>query len=68
VALLEVVTAVGFAWLLLDELPRAVQLLGGLLIIAGVVTVKLGEPARPSSIPPLEVPDSPSDTQPALPR
>jgi drug/metabolite transporter (DMT)-like permease len=43
VALLEVVAGVGFAWLLLHELPRAVQLLGGLLILAGVVTVKLGE-------------------------
>jgi drug/metabolite transporter (DMT)-like permease len=43
VALLEVLAGVGFAWLLLDELPRAVQLLGGLLILAGVVAVKLGE-------------------------
>ena len=43
VALLEVVAAVGFAWLLLGELPRAVQLLGGVLILAGVVVVKLGE-------------------------
>jgi drug/metabolite transporter (DMT)-like permease len=43
VALLEVVAAVGFAWLLLDELPRPVQLLGGVLILAGVVGVKLGE-------------------------
>lgn len=43
VALLEVVASVGFAWLLLDELPRAVQLVGGLLILAGVVLVKLGE-------------------------
>ena len=32
------------AWLLLGELPRAVQLLGGVLILAGVVAVKLGEP------------------------
>jgi drug/metabolite transporter (DMT)-like permease len=45
VALLEVVAAVVFAWLLLGELPRAVQLLGGLLILAGVVAVKLGERA-----------------------
>jgi drug/metabolite transporter (DMT)-like permease len=45
VALLEVVAGVLFAWLLLDELPRAVQLLGGLLILAGVVAVKLGERA-----------------------
>ena len=40
---LEVVAGVLFAWLLLDELPRAIQLLGGLLILAGVVGVKLGE-------------------------
>jgi drug/metabolite transporter (DMT)-like permease len=43
VALLEVLAGVGWAWLLLDELPGAVQLLGGLLILAGVVAVKLGE-------------------------
>jgi drug/metabolite transporter (DMT)-like permease len=43
VALIEVLAAVLFAWLLLDELPRTVQLLGGLLILAGVVFVKLGE-------------------------
>lgn len=45
VALLEVVAAVGFAWLLLGELPAPVQLVGGAVILAGVVTVKLGEPA-----------------------
>ncbi|HWT94641.1 MAG TPA: DMT family transporter [Solirubrobacteraceae bacterium] len=45
VALLEVVAAVLFAWLLLDQLPAAVQLAGGVLIVAGVVLVKLGEPA-----------------------
>ena len=43
VALLEVVASVGWAWLLLDELPGTVQLLGGLLILAGVVAVKAGE-------------------------
>jgi drug/metabolite transporter (DMT)-like permease len=43
VGLLEVVAAVGFAWLLLGELPRAVQLLGGLVIMAGVLAVRLGE-------------------------
>jgi len=32
-----------FAWVLLDELPRLVQLLGGVLVLAGVVVVKLGE-------------------------
>ncbi len=43
VALLEVLFALVFAWLLLDELPRQVQVLGGALILAGVVVVKLGE-------------------------
>jgi drug/metabolite transporter (DMT)-like permease len=43
VGLLEVVAAVGFAWLLLGELPGPVQLVGGLVIMAGVVGVRLGE-------------------------
>ena len=53
VALLEVVAAVVFAWLLLDELPRGIQLVGGLLILVGVVVVKVGEKAtvRPEPIP-----------------
>ncbi|MEJ7833006.1 MAG: EamA family transporter [Nocardioides sp.] len=53
VALTEVVAGVAWAWLLLDELPRAIQLVGGLLILAGVVTVKLGERdvVRPEPVP-----------------
>ncbi|MCM0619151.1 EamA family transporter [Nocardioides bruguierae] len=43
VSLTEVLTAVVFAWLLLAELPGLVQLLGGVLVLAGVVAVKLGE-------------------------
>lgn len=43
VALSEVLSGVLWAWVLLDELPRPVQLLGGVLILAGVVAVKLGE-------------------------
>ena len=43
VALTEVLAGVVWAWLLLAELPRPVQLLGGVLILAGVVAVKLGE-------------------------
>ena len=43
VALLEVVAAVGFAWLLLHELPGWIQLAGGLLVLVGVVGVKAGE-------------------------
>lgn len=44
VGLGEAIASVVFAWLLLDESPRAIQLLGGALILAGVVFVKLGEP------------------------
>src|SRR6478609_807822 len=43
VALLEVLFALVFAWILLGELPRTVQVAGGVLILAGVVVVKLGE-------------------------
>ncbi|MGN6299828.1 MAG: EamA family transporter, partial [Angustibacter sp.] len=46
VALLEVLAGVGFAWALLGELPRVVQLVGGLLVLAGVVAVRLGERRR----------------------
>ena len=42
-ALTEVLASVLWAWVLLDELPRTIQLLGGLLILVGVVGVKLGE-------------------------
>lgn len=44
VALNEVLFALAFAWLVLGEVPRAVQFVGGALILAGVVLVKLGEP------------------------
>jgi drug/metabolite transporter (DMT)-like permease len=42
-ALLEVLFAVVFAWLLLGQLPRSVQLIGGVFVLAGVILVKLGE-------------------------
>jgi drug/metabolite transporter (DMT)-like permease len=42
--LLEVLFSVVFAWALLGELPRAIQLLGGLLVLAGVIVVRAGEP------------------------
>lgn len=45
VALLEVLFALVFSALLLAEVPGPVQLLGGLLVVAGVVAVRLGEPA-----------------------
>ena len=44
IALVEVMAAIVFAWLLLDQVPAALQLLGAALVLAGVVVVKLGEP------------------------
>lgn len=46
VALAEVLFSVIFAWLLLGQLPFAIQLLGGVLIVGGVVLVRLGELRR----------------------
>jgi drug/metabolite transporter (DMT)-like permease len=43
VALLEVVAAVGFAWLLLAQLPGAAQLAGGVLILLGIAVVRAAE-------------------------
>jgi drug/metabolite transporter (DMT)-like permease len=46
ISLFEVISALAFAWLLLGELPKPIQLVGGLLVLAGVVTVRSGEPVR----------------------
>lgn len=43
VALAEVLFAVLFAWVTLGEIPRPVQLLGGLLIVTGVVLVRIAD-------------------------
>ena len=43
VGLSEVLFAILFAWLLLGELPGIVQLAGGVVVVAGVVAVRLGE-------------------------
>lgn len=43
VALSEVVLAVVWAWVLLGQLPGAIQFVGGALVLAGVIAVKLGE-------------------------
>ena len=52
VALAEVIAAMLFGWVLLGQLPGPVQLLGGALVLAGVVIVKLGEPvAEPQAVP-----------------
>jgi drug/metabolite transporter (DMT)-like permease len=49
VGLSEVLFAVLLAWVLLGELPRPVQLLGGLFILAGVAVVR-AEGSRPVRI------------------
>lgn len=54
VALLEVLFALAAAWVVLDEVPRQVQFLGGLLVLVGVVLVKLAE--RPTVTPVSERP------------
>lgn len=43
VGLTEVLFAVLFAWLLLGQLPTVVQLVGGVLIVAGVALVRVDE-------------------------
>lgn len=43
VGLTEVLFAIVFAWLLLDELPGLLQLVGGVALLGGVVAVKVGE-------------------------
>jgi len=49
VGLSEVLFAILFAWLLLGQLPRPVQLVGGALVVAGVVAVRAGELRAPRS-------------------
>ncbi|NJP35689.1 EamA family transporter [Micromonospora thermarum] len=58
VGLTEVMFAVLIAWLVLDELPTLVQLLGGALIVAGVALVRLDEPR--------ETPAATGEQEPAL--
>jgi drug/metabolite transporter (DMT)-like permease len=49
VALSEVLVALVAAWVLLGEVPRWIQVAGGVLILAGVVAVKLSEPRSPAT-------------------
>jgi drug/metabolite transporter (DMT)-like permease len=53
VALFEVLMALVFAWLLLGQLPRGLQMIGGLLVLTGVVVVKLGEASQTTFVEPL---------------
>jgi len=43
VGLTEVLCAVLFAWLLLDELPVPIQLVGGVLIVVGIGCIRAQE-------------------------
>jgi drug/metabolite transporter (DMT)-like permease len=49
VGLTEVLFAVLFAWLFLGQLPTVMQLVGGVLIIAGVTLVRVDEMRAPST-------------------
>jgi drug/metabolite transporter (DMT)-like permease len=57
VGLVEVVFAVLVSWILLDEVPTAIQAVGGALIVAGVVLVRAGEGEDDPAVAP--APDSP---------
>ncbi|MDT4894226.1 MAG: hypothetical protein QOE97_3261 [Pseudonocardiales bacterium] len=50
VGLTEVVFAALFAWLLLGQLPGAVQIAGGVLILAGVTLVRVDELRAPAEL------------------
>ncbi|WP_407938081.1 EamA family transporter [Nakamurella panacisegetis] len=65
VGLTEVLFAVLFAWLLVDQLPTVIQLLGGLLIVGGVAVIRVDELRRSESFPQLT--DEPSPLGPSLP-
>lgn len=58
VSLLEVLAALVAAWAVLGQAPAAIQLAGGVAILAGVVLVKLGEP-DPASGRPADAPTPP---------
>jgi drug/metabolite transporter (DMT)-like permease len=57
VGLTEVLFAVLVAWLVLGELPGAWQLVGGVVILAGIVAVRLGERAGAGTHAPEESPE-----------
>ncbi|MCL2780770.1 MAG: DMT family transporter [Actinomycetia bacterium] len=46
VGLLEVLAAVLFAWALLGQRPTVTQGIGGIVVLAGIVAVRAGEPDR----------------------
>ncbi len=59
VGLSEVLFAILIAWLVLGEQPTFVQVIGGALIVAGVVFVRVGTPATVVPVPSVPVVPSP---------
>lgn len=63
VGLTEVLFAVGFAWLLLGQVPVAVQLVGGVLVVSGIALVRIdelrGAPAVGATVAPAASPAAP---------
>lgn len=66
VALSEVIAAAIIAWLLLAQVPATIQLVGAALVLAGVVVVKLGEPAAVESVSVEPLPLAPDDAVEAM--
>jgi drug/metabolite transporter (DMT)-like permease len=60
VGLTEVMFAVLFAWLFLGELPRPIQLAGGVLIVVGVALVRYDELAAAEDRPVADEPTLPA--------
>lgn len=56
VGMSEVLFAIGFAWLLLGQLPSALQFAGGALILAGVVLVRADELSATAAVRPARAP------------
>ncbi|WP_084039386.1 DMT family transporter [Demequina sp. NBRC 110053] len=67
VALTEVMMATLFAWLLLGQVPVAIQVAGALLVVAGVVVVKLGERPAETVIDSIEQPPATTDSPAPIP-
>lgn len=67
VGLSEVLFALAFAWLLLGEAPAPVQFLGGALILAGVVLVRMDADATAATSVEEHPADSREPTLPAVP-
>lgn len=60
VGLTEVLFAVLFAWLLLGQLPGRIQLVGGVLIVAGIALVRIDELRQPATAPAPTAPAAPA--------